>query len=55
MPYPNVTLIEGPDLLADIGGLTTDLIHPGDLGMIQMGENLAKRLGAMVEGEMGGG
>jgi lysophospholipase L1-like esterase len=40
----NVTLVEGPELLADVGGLTTDLIHPGDLGMIQMGERLAARL-----------
>ena len=41
---PNVHLIEGSDILTDIGGLTVDLIHPGDLGMIQMGENLAGRL-----------
>jgi lysophospholipase L1-like esterase len=40
----NMTLVEGPELLADAGGLTTDLIHPGDLGMIQMGERLAARL-----------
>tara|TARA_Y100000588_G_scaffold309722_1_gene334882 strand:- start:4722 stop:4859 length:138 start_codon:yes stop_codon:yes gene_type:complete len=42
-------LIEGPDLLADIGGLTTDLIHPGDLGMIQMRQELAKRLEKLLE------
>jgi len=48
-PHPKVVLIEGPDLLADIGGLTTDLIHPGDLGMIQMGQELAKRLEKLLE------
>ncbi len=45
---PNVHLIEGSDILADIGGLTVDLIHPGDHGMIQMGENLAWRLRGML-------
>jgi hypothetical protein len=43
-PNPNVHLIEGQDILSDIGGLTVDLIHPGDNGMIQMGENLARRI-----------
>lgn len=43
-PHPNVHLIEGPDILTDIGGLTPDMIHPGDNGMIQMGENLARKL-----------
>lgn len=41
-------LIEGPDVLTDIGGLTTDLIHPADNGMINMGGNLASRLEALV-------
>lgn len=47
--HDNTALIEGPDLLRDPGGLTIDLIHPGDLGMIQMGEGLAARLQAMLE------
>ncbi len=47
--HPNVTLIEGPEILADPGGLTVDLIHPGDLGMIQMGECLARRLAKILE------
>jgi len=46
---PNVRLFEGPDLLRDVGGLTVDLIHPGDHGMIQIGENLAARLRPLVE------
>lgn len=44
----NVRLLEGPELLQDVGGLTVDLIHPGDLGMIQMGEKLAERLREML-------
>jgi len=43
-PHPNVHLIEGSDILTDFGGLTCDLVHPADNGMIQMGENLARRL-----------
>ena len=47
-PHPNLCLIEGADLLTDIEGLSTDLIHPADNGMIQMGENLARRLEAII-------
>lgn len=47
-PHPKVYLVEGPEVLADVGGLTTDLIHPGDFGMIQMGETLAARLAAVL-------
>jgi hypothetical protein len=49
LAHSNVTLIEGPELLTDSGGLTVDLIHPGDLGMIQMGENLAARLSGLMQ------
>ena len=45
---PNLRLIRGPELLTDIAGLTADMIHPGDLGMIRMGENLATRLRPLV-------
>ena len=41
---PNLSLIEGPELLQDIAGLSKDLIHPGARGMIQIGENLAEAL-----------
>lgn len=41
---PNVHIIEGPELLTDIGGLSQDLIHPGARGMIQIGEELARRI-----------
>ncbi|MBD3180851.1 hypothetical protein GF312_01065 [Candidatus Poribacteria bacterium] len=43
-PNDNVYLIEGTDILKDIRGLTFDLIHPSDNGMIQMGRNLAEKL-----------
>jgi lysophospholipase L1-like esterase len=49
--HANTTLIEGTDLLRDVGGLAVDLIHPGDLGMIQMGEQLAKRLKPLLDGK----
>ncbi len=41
---PNLHLIEGPNILVDIVGLTPDLIHPADNGMSQMGENLARQV-----------
>lgn len=37
----NLHLLEGPDLLRDFGGLSQDLIHPGDHAMIEMGWRLA--------------
>ncbi len=45
---PNVHLIEGPDLLEGILGLTPDLVHPGDHGMTVIAENLAERLRGIV-------
>lgn len=47
-PHPNVHLIEGPEILTDISGLTADLIHPGDNGMIEMGRNLAAKLSPLL-------
>lgn len=43
-PYPNVGLIEGPELLDRIDGLSADMIHPSDFGMLRMAENLTARL-----------
>ncbi len=43
-PHKNAHLIEGTKMLSNIGGLTADLIHPGDHGMIEMGERVARRL-----------
>jgi lysophospholipase L1-like esterase len=48
-PHPNVHLFEGPDILDDSAGLTSDLIHPGDFGMQRMAENLAERIRPVIE------
>jgi len=47
-PHPNAHLIEGTDILTDFGGLTPDILHPADNGMIQMGENLAGKLKKII-------
>jgi hypothetical protein len=41
---PNLLLLEGPDLLTNLGGLTINLLHPSDNAMIEVGRNLAARL-----------
>ncbi|MFC7138725.1 SGNH/GDSL hydrolase family protein [Halosimplex aquaticum] len=43
----NLHLIEGPDLLQDPGGLSTDLLHPMDHGMTEIAHRLADRLGEL--------
>ena len=48
-PRDNVHLLEGPELLPDIAGLTTDLVHPGDDAMTRMAENLAAEVDLLVE------
>lgn len=50
-PTDNAHTIEGPDILRNVNGLTTDLIHPADDGMIEMGRNLAEALGALLRGK----
>ncbi len=45
---PNVHYIDGRELLSDMRGLTQDLLHPDDQGMIEIGEKLAPRLSAML-------
>jgi lysophospholipase L1-like esterase len=45
--HQNLHLIEGKDMLTDYGGITTDLIHPGDYGHSEMGSQLAARLRAI--------
>lgn len=49
-PHPNVHLVEGQDILGGLAGLGPDLIHPGDNGMIRMGENLARIMRPYVDG-----
>jgi lysophospholipase L1-like esterase len=48
-PHRNAHLLEGPEILTDISGLTGDLIHPGDDGMIAMGRNLAEKLKPLLQ------
>jgi hypothetical protein len=47
-PYENAYLLKGTDILADVGGLSPDLLHPGDQGMIYMGENLARQIKPII-------
>ena len=46
--HPNLHLIEGPEILTNIGGLTADLIHPSDNAMIEIGRKLARRLKGLL-------
>ncbi|WP_123539386.1 SGNH/GDSL hydrolase family protein [Halosimplex salinum] len=48
-PHDNVHLLEGPDLLPSVDGLTTDLVHPGDGAMTTMAERLAAELAPLVD------
>lgn len=41
LSLPNVILVEGNNLLRQIDGLSPDLLHPADNGMIQIAEHLA--------------
>jgi lysophospholipase L1-like esterase len=45
----NLYLLEGSDILNDIGGLSPDLLHPGDQGMIFIGENLARQIKPLIK------
>jgi lysophospholipase L1-like esterase len=44
----NVCLLEGPELLSDAGGLSPDLVHPSDHGMVEIAERLSSELDAHV-------
>ena len=48
-PYENAYLLEGPELLDDVSGLSPDLLHPGDQGMIVIGENLAHQIKPIID------
>ena len=47
-PHPNAHLVEGTEILTNIGGLTMDLIHPSDNAMIEMGRNLGQRFNGLL-------
>jgi lysophospholipase L1-like esterase len=46
--YRNLHVIEGCELM-DATGLTTDMLHPGDGGMLDIGRALATRLERILE------
>ncbi|MEF8853725.1 MAG: GDSL-type esterase/lipase family protein [Haloarculaceae archaeon] len=46
-PHDNLSLVEGEDLL-DAPGLMDDILHPGDAGMIQIGDRLADELAEVL-------
>lgn len=48
-PHENVHLLEGPELLPSIDGLTTDLVHPGDSAMTTIAERLAAELDPLLK------
>lgn len=45
---PNLHMVDGRDVLRNLSGLTTDLLHPSDEGHITMGENLAPLLASYL-------
>ena len=46
----NVYLIEGPELMPNVaGGFCPDMVHLGDYGMIQIGQNLAEKLKPVLQ------
>jgi hypothetical protein len=47
--HRNLHLIEGADLLTDVSGYTIDLAHPGDFGMMQIAQNLVRRMRPVLE------
>lgn len=47
--YENAYLLDGPDILKNIGGLSPGRLHPGDQRMIFLGENLARHIKPLTE------
>ncbi|RJP92473.1 MAG: hypothetical protein C4518_07425 [Desulfobacteraceae bacterium] len=48
-PCENVYTLEGSEILNNVGGLSSDLLHPGDQGMIIIGENLARQIRPLIK------
>jgi lysophospholipase L1-like esterase len=40
----NVCIADGSELLSNVGGLTPDLVHPSDHGMVEIAEWLSNEL-----------
>ncbi|ONI47653.1 hypothetical protein AN643_00470 [Candidatus Epulonipiscioides saccharophilum] len=47
--YKNVYYIRGEEILKDITGLSTDLIHPNDIGNIEIGRELAAKISEYIK------
>ena len=47
----NIYLISGKDLIHDMKGITTDLVHPSDLGHEEMARNLANIINKYIKEE----
>jgi len=47
-PQDNLSFIDGSKLLS-VPGLMDDILHPGDAGMVEIGQNLADELAPLVE------
>ena len=43
-PDPEVTVLDGQEILNDFSGLSTDLLHPSDEGHEIMAANLSEKL-----------
>ncbi|TMV50754.1 hypothetical protein FE783_08700 [Paenibacillus mesophilus] len=50
----NVHILEGPELLTRVEGLSIDMIHPSDPGMAEIGYRLAARISAKLSIPMEG-
>ncbi|WP_135555782.1 GDSL-type esterase/lipase family protein [Paenibacillus cymbidii] len=46
---PNVSYIDGRELMTSLRGHASDLLHPGDNAMIEIAEHLAPRLKALLK------
>lgn len=44
----NVHYVDGKDILQQMDGLSVDLIHPGDFGMMEIAERLANRIRKII-------
>lgn len=47
--YKNIYYIRGEEILKDITGLSTDLIHPNDIGNIEIGRELAAKISEYIK------
>ncbi len=49
LKHPRLYLIEGSDVVRDLSWLTVDLLHPSDMGHIDMGHRLASLLNRQLK------